>query len=504
MTLICLIIINMSAKVRKIQLYILSLLFIALHGVEFVRETAIINPVPVMNVSCFILALLGAVLIVPNLKGHMRKIRINDIKSNPLLYIAVVLWLIFTVLASLSKSDDYWPILYFFLFGLFYIIKLNRDEKQTLIKAFFAGNIIGFILIQAFAYGFRPYDVARYCGPFPNPNITGLYYILMYTIVLFFIHYLVMNKAKLSYVFFNVILASYLLALVFITISRTALLAAVLITGLFFLMIVWRNWKWKFNKVVLAGLAYFVITVVIFFPTYATVRYLPGILHHPIWFGQEYSISKVHSFDPITSDKYVSLEELLSVSLGRSVQGFVSEKTSDMILEADLENVEPEKEELTVEPIEQQLVVKSPDAIVEHVEFAQGSILQRLDRFSSDRIRYSVVYLRNMNTDGHPKSQEVWLDDEQVYNTQNVFLQSAWDYGVPAGIVFFLLTICLCICHIKRYIHDKNNIYSILPILIMFIFYVFGQFEVVWEYGMIILWMFFFVQHPMFTESLEE
>lgn len=491
----------MNTRQKRIKISIFTLLFIVLHGVEFVRETAIVNPVPVMNVSAVVLALLCVTLLVPMKKEHLNKWNFNvikaGIKDNPLRSAIVALWIVFSFCAAISKSKHSWLLIYLVLFGLFLIIKINNCEKDALIKAFFLGNALGFVFVQAFAYGFRPYDEARYKGPFANSNITGLYYTLMYLMVLFFIHYLIKNKAKTIYIVLSVVAAAYLVGLVFLTVGRTALLVTVFLTGIYLLMVVWRNWKWKFTKVIMAGAAFLVLTVFMLFPTYATVRYLPGILHHPVWFAYEYSESKVHSFDPITSDKYVSLSEVFSTFLGRNVKGFVSEETVAKIITGKSEISE-------TEIIEKKPVEKAPDAIVEHIEYEQGSLLQRIDRFSSDRIRYSIVYLRNMNFSGHPRTQEVWLDDEQVYNTQNIFLQPSWDYGIPAGVVFAVLSVLLWIYHLKQYIKNKNNVYAVFPVLLMSAFYLFGQLEVVWEYGMFVLWMFFFVQHPMFTEISED
>ena len=488
---------SMSKIYGQIKAIIFTTLFIILHGVEFVRETAIINPVPVMHITGIIVLLISVIMLVPNIKEHINRITLSNIKANPLRSVIVVLWFEFTILATVSKSDYLWPIIYFLLFGFFYLIKLNAEEKNVLVKSFFLGNAIGFGLVQAFAYGFRPYDEARYKGPFVNSNITGLYYTLVYIIILFLIHYLVKNKAKKIYIALSVAAAAYLFALIFITVGRTALITAVLMTVIFFLLVVWRNWKLTFGKVILTGIIFLASIVIMFYPTYLSVRYLPGILHHPVWFHNEYSENKVHSFDPITSEKYISVGEMLSMFLGRNVKGFVSEEEYKNIIESKsdyIESVDIEKEQIVV----------APDAIVESIEYEKGTPLQRLDRFSSNRLRITITYIRNLNCQGHSSTQEVWIGERRIYNSQNIFLQPAWDFGIPAGIVFAIMAVLLWIYRIKQYINGKKNIYSVFPILIMAIFFIFGQLEVVWEYGMLILWLFFFAQHPMFEEISED
>jgi len=40
------------------------------------------------------------------------------------------------------------------------------------------GIILGFFLIQIFAYGFRPYDEVRYKGAYSNCNVNSLMYLM--------------------------------------------------------------------------------------------------------------------------------------------------------------------------------------------------------------------------------------------------------------------------------------------------------------------------------------
>ena len=43
---------------------------------------------------------------------------------------------------------------------------------------------------------------------------------------------------------------------------------------------------------------------------YVSIRYIPALRHHPIFIGR-YSETRVHSWDPIDSDKYATFEDVI-------------------------------------------------------------------------------------------------------------------------------------------------------------------------------------------------
>lgn len=118
--------------------------------------------------------------------------------------------------------------------------------------------------------------------------------------------------------------AGAVISQIFLTQSRTAVLCVVLLT-LVYGVDLWLSAVGAGSRqnVVGAGravgsmAAICVCTIVLLFPVYLADRWLPVILHHPIWFEGEWSEEKVHSFDPADSDKYVSFQEIIQTATGR-------------------------------------------------------------------------------------------------------------------------------------------------------------------------------------------
>lgn len=77
----------------------------------------------------------------------------------------------------------------------------------------------------------------------------------------------------------------------------------------------------SFRHWLLQGILLSICIVLLFPVVYGCVRYLPTVLHHPVWFEGEYHEDySVHSYDPWNSDRYISFEEALENNVGRILQ----------------------------------------------------------------------------------------------------------------------------------------------------------------------------------------
>lgn len=233
-----------------------------------------------------------------------------------------ILGLVLTALMTFSRSGRVWPIWFCAMFTMFYLQKYTKKEQEELLDGMLDGNILSFFCLQIFAYGFRPYDEPRYLGAFNNCNITALHYLVIYTMVLLKLHQMHMRGEKRIWKVIFYIGACGMLCFMFLTMGRTSWIAAIVLTLVYGLMVMRGIWKLTIQKLILRGAALGISTMILFPVVFGTVRYLPTILHHPIWFGAEYSIDKVHSFDPADSWKYVEMDEFLEQVFGRIIRTF--------------------------------------------------------------------------------------------------------------------------------------------------------------------------------------
>lgn len=387
------------------------------------------------------------------------------------------LWIAMTVFMTFSVSGMIWPLWFFLMFGLFYLTGYEERDVNDMLEGMIDGTVISFFVLQIYAYGFRPYDELRYIGAFSNCNITALHYMLVYAMVLFRLHLLEQKKAKKVWKLFYFLGAAGLLCFLLLTMGRTAWVGAILITLMFGIFAIRMMWQKTWGKVFARGLALAVAAMLMFPLVFGTVRWLPTILHHPVWYVGEYSINKVHSFDPADSWKYTDMDEFWERVLGR-IKGTFQVKNPFVLKVYAAEN----SREIEVVPL------IGPE---------------NMDLGLRSRLAIYKAYFEDLTWIGNPPTAGFYQLEGYTYHSwhaQNVWLQVAYSFGVPAGILFVVMTFILLWHHFKGMIKNKNWPYAMIPLFICVAFFTYGIMEVVWNVGQLVLFLFFFVQHPAFSK----
>ena len=426
------------------------------------------------------------------------------------------LWVLLTIVMVLSKSGRVWPVWFFLIYGIFYLTEYSEEDKDALVEGMVNGTIISFFIMQIYAYGFRPYDEVRYKGPLSNCNMTALYYLIVYCMILAKLHLLTLQKSGKIRKLFWMVMAGGLLCFQFMTLCRTAWLSAIAVTFAYGILIVKGIWKDSLPKVLGKAVLLGVITVAVFPIVFGTVRWLPTILHHPIWYEGEWSEEKVHSFDPADSDKYVTLEEFLDTALGRFLQ--ILEKPAAVDGQAMQDAAgqgEAGQGEAGQETAEESLVTEEetvdsgeelfmPDGYVLASTEAIGDEVPILDYskdWTSSDIRVAIfkAYWKDLNWRGHSEKEGYYLitPKYRCWHAQNLWLQIAYYYGIPAGILLVVLTVVMIYYYISRCYKGKlDRKYGVLPLMFVILYFTFGLMEVVWNPGQMVFVLIFLVQHP--------
>jgi len=446
--------------------------------------------------------------------------------------ILAISWLLMVFFMTFSPFRSLWQVWFLVMFGMFYLIPIGREEGKKLWNGMTDGIIWGFFAIQIFAYGFRPYDEVRYKGAFSNCNMNALFYLVTYIMVLYRL-YVLNSKERLEaeqkkiigrlIKAFYYILAGGLITFIFFTISRTALLAAFVITFLYGIMTVTIAYKEKVSRLLLQWFLIGICALLTFPCVYVTIRYLPGILHHPIWYSGEYSVSRVHSYDPINSDKYVSLEEFWETAIGRLDYRILSGHTGGemkMVAQATVPEVSVPGEaylvdngsieDISIEDISIE-DISIEDIVAEELNGNDGSegkieyILSGEDTSNSSKIRKEIylLYFKNLNFKGHILTDGYYqiTPEYHAWHAQNVFLQIAYYYGIPSGILFFFLILAAGWLGVKGFLLNPIRYENLIPILVWLVFVVIGLLECVWNPGQLILTLLFLVQKIMIDDQ---
>lgn len=403
-------------------------------------------------------------LVIPKIKAGKALSWIN---------ILGVIWLLLTVFMTFNVSGRFWQLWYLAMFALFYATGYSEDAGSSLVEAMVDGTILSFFAIQIYAYGFRPYDRIRYAGAYLNYNSASLYYLIVYVMVLFKLHLLEIKKAGKWRKLFFMIGASGLLCFMFLTMGRTSWVTAFLVTLLYGVLIIRKRWQKKWGAVAARGAALCVGAAILFPLVFGTVRWLPTILHHPIWYEGEYSPGKVHSYDPANSPKYTELDEFLDSVFSRIWNTFRLSMNNPFVLKAQAAELQYDAE----------LELAGPEG---------------MDQALRERITFYKAYLENLSWLGHSSAEGHYRlegSDYFSWHAQNVWIQMAYYYGIPAGVCFLVLSVIMILFYAKKS-RNQDSPYAAFPLFICVVFFVYGLMEDNWEVGQYSLFLLFFVQHP--------
>lgn len=368
-------------------------------------------------------------------------------------YKIFAIWSIMLVLMAVSRDRSLWPLWFLVMFGSFYLTVYSEDEKDALYDGMLNGLIAGFFLIQGGAFVFRPYDAIRYLGMFANPNINGLFYSVSCAAFLGK-WYRLQNKG--SALIWRILCAFFVGAMygfAFLTMCKTALLTMAVVTVFFLLAISYGEKKNKALYFLRTG-GVVVLTFIICFPVvFAGIRYLPAVFHHPVWFPGEYHEGKVHSWDPVDSEKYIDFDEFWNNSFARvfwfmdtaewKIGSILTPGMTVHAAELDTE-ILPEAEMLEPETLGVDDTEKiEPGSDPEHPVLTDPE-----DAANPWMIRWGIhqYYLKRLNLWGHGKEEQqgFWLTAGYLApHAHNIFIDLTYHYGILAGICFLGLVIGL-------------------------------------------------------------
>lgn len=390
-------------------------------------------------------------------------------------------WFAFTVWTVVSVAGKWWPIWFFLMFGAFYLIRFSEEDRKALLDAMIDGTIASFFVIQSYAYLFRPYDAARYVGAFSNENMTALYYLIVYCMVLFKLHVLHVRKAGLGWKIFYLIGAGGLLGFMFVTICRTSWIAAAAVTVGYGLTVLRGAWGDRPGRLIARGCLLVLVAVLTFPAVFLTVRWLPTIHPHPIWYEGEWSPERVHSWDPADSEKYTDLDEFLRDVRGRVYQMLqIFESRNPLALHAYAAGREQD-------------IIQGPD-----YDWTSDNLSVRKVFFQT-YWKYSTWY-------GHPKEDGHYAyagTEVRIWHGQNLWIEFIYRFGYPMTVLSAVLTVLVLRKACKKAGTIQTDEYAAIPLILCIAYFVYGIAEIVWNPGQLIFALMFIAMHPQVAGDVE-
>lgn len=349
-----------------------------------------------------------------------------------------VCWVVMCILMIVNRYGKLWPVLMTAAFSLFYLQDYSEKQKKQLIHNLLNGILanFGFVVIMCLLY--RPYhyyQFNRYPMWFHTVASTGMYLALVEAAALLRLY---MSMRRNRTVWFGNekewVLNAVVTAYISMTIARTTILAVlgvicILIVGT---AIVYRVRLKKYGQTLGAAV---LICCLCFPAVYTATRCVPAVINKPVYLTEtenfEYAVKKGEAPD---SANYMNVRALLRLWVDRTgmFKGVLWKYLDDTAV-----NLSPGDIRVLCDTVSAEDIVSDPDS-------TQGTErISAINDMSNGRVAVFIAYLKKLNWVGHEDMSFEMEDGWTPGHAHNSFIQNAYDFGIPAGILFLAIVMYL-------------------------------------------------------------
>ena len=439
---------------------------------ETIKESEYDWHLQVIRHTVMIAILLGMILIRTLIGLIKRKLSRPD-------FIYAGLLLVFFAAIIIYRNGRWWTVALAISFTLFYLTYGMWEHKERLLVNICRGIILQFVTATGWALLHRPYTTyrsARYPHIFHTVTITATYLTMVECATMVILLNKYRKTRKLRDLWKELTLFGVVSAYLIFTMTRTGFLA-VGVTGIFAVLFMAVG-KGK-EKLLNIGktVVIMVFAVVVCLPvTFTVQRTVPALASDPYQYEFEsYRDAtvrgrKLYSHEFMRVGRFIDLfaEEVLGIPEGTfDFYGEIAEyKKSHGIVEEDetgsvIYGIEEKLADMMLPETlrDGELVVSSdytPEEIEEEEDYSNG----RLDIFRS--------YIEQLNMNGHEEMGALLQDGSMAVHAHNIYLQVAYDHGIPVGILFVIMGVGsflgACIYFSKK---KKEVTYAALPAVVI-------------------------------------
>ena len=379
------------------------------------------------------------------IRGEWKKIRDLSLPC-------VILIMIFWIGCAIFANGRSWPLLLCVVMSVWFFIYTTSDKRSQILEDLCNGVLLAFAGAVVFCLYRRPYQyfmLTRYGGIFFTATSTAIFYLVPAAAALTKIVTAVREKAKrklcFSCCFFGMI-AAYM----GFTASRTGIFA-MFIMVVFAFLVPWNERGrsvWKKLKVM--GILV-ISTMITFIMTFSMTRMFPAMAGTPFYFGYEQPYAYITENTPWRggeelSETYVDIQRTMYMLLGRM-----------FTVDAEIKDVKENREGIQFGKLY---------ASTEPV--GNFEVTENVSAYANGRLEIFQVYLENMNLCGHDTMVPVVNGGEGLIHAHNSFIQVAFDFGIPMGILFLFLCFVYFIRSIRLTFSGKTvSMCVFMPLFIM-------------------------------------
>ena len=414
--------------------------------------------------------------------------RISEKRHISLWYGAVVT--VFFALLLVFRNTRGWPIYLVCAFGLYYVRVAVWEKRDRLLPNICNGILLHFLVMVGYCLLHRPYmfyQYYRYPFIFHTVTISAVYLSLVVCAALVKLLGCYRREPKLSCIWKELAVFGISAVYLVFTLSRTGYLA-VAAAALIVIPVVCLGMKKKIRSLLIA-IAMMFFTVLLCFPAVFTAqRIIPAVTAQPETMIIEELPSEIQHGRDLDSNYYITIRRFIHVFQSK-VLGIPDEKcinqyktakddkksgveycmaageaTADKMLVASADfsgNEIPEQEE-----------ENEADGQTEEVQSGEEE-QQKSDAeaYANGRLDIFRLYYENLNMEGHDDMYITLPDGNLVVHAHNIYLQAAYDHGIPVGIAFVLFGLCTLVQATVYYRRRKDDrLCSALPLALLILF----------------------------------
>lgn len=447
---------------------------VALLAEKTIKESEIGWNMQVIRHTTILGILLGLILIRTVIGLIRKKLSRPD-------YLYAGLLMAFFAAIIIFRNGRWWTVVMAVSFTLFYVTYGMWDHKDRLLVNVCRGVILQFLLATGFALLHRPYTTyrtARYPHIFHTVTTTAAYLTVVECAALVILLAKMRGSRKLRDIWKELVLFGVVSSYMLFTMARTGFMA---VGVTFVFAVILMSVEIGKEKLLNMGryLLAMIFAVVICFPvTFTVQRTVPALVSEPYMFEYENFRDatlrgrKLNSVEFMRVGRFIQLfgEKIFNIPEGTiDPYGEIAEYERTHNIQAMESGIADETPDIRGLAALEEYVASTdyaPDEQEEETDYTNG----RLDIFRS--------YINQLNMTGHEEMGAVLQDGSTATHAHNIFLQVAYDHGIPVGILFVLVGVGTFVFSCIYY-HKKKDIitYAAMPAVVTTAFAVAGMVE---------------------------
>ncbi|MCM1262404.1 MAG: hypothetical protein NC313_06750 [Butyrivibrio sp.] len=376
---------------------------------------------------------------------------------------------VFLALLIIFRNTRGWTIYLACVFALYYLRIAAWDKKERLLCNICNGILLHFAVMTCYCLMHRPYVIfqqSRYPFIFHTVTVTAEYLLLIACAAFVKLIHLYRNNPKLSYIWKELSLFGISVVYLILTLTRTGYLAIVLMFIVAFPIVCLSN---HFKKKALSVAALLIAAVIACFPAVFTLqRIVPSVVAQPEKFDIEWLPADIIDVRKMDGQYYMTIRGFIRL-FEMKVLGIPEEDCIESIITSKNDNDVDKMLLASVNSIGAMLPSETEEETQE----------EKLQTYSNGRLDLFKLYISHLNMAGHD-DMELRSEDGSVGNVHahNIYIQVAYDHGIPVGIIFILFILYTFIQSAVYYNKRKEDrMCSLLPLTVVIVFAVAGLTE---------------------------